>query len=79
MSIGMRNERGYLKVTASGHGFFITALKKHASELEALFRQHGVPCSREPGPGRDTLVFGPAADRDKVEEVLLGYEAANGS
>jgi hypothetical protein len=79
MSIGSKNEKCYLEITDRPDGFAVTALKRHAGELEPLFRQHGIPCTREAGPERDTLVFGPGTDRGKVEAVLTGYEEAKGS
>jgi hypothetical protein len=80
MSIGTKNEKCYLEVADGPDGFSIRARKRHAAELEALFRQHGIPCRRlHAGPEADTLVFNGTADRRKVEEVLTGYEGAKGS
>jgi hypothetical protein len=79
MSIGTKNEKCYLEIADGPDGFSIRARKRHGAELEALFRQHGVPCRREDGPVMDALVFAGNADRHKVEEVLTGYEAAKGS
>jgi hypothetical protein len=79
MSIGTKNEKSYLEIADRPHGFSILARKRHARQLEPLFQQHGVPCTREAGPDSDTLVFGPSADRRKVEEILTGYEGAKGS
>jgi hypothetical protein len=80
MSIGTKNEKCYLEIADRPDGFSIRARKRHAGELEALFRQHGIPCRRvHDGPELDTLVFDAKADRPKVEEVLTGYEGAKGS
>lgn len=79
MSIGTKNEKSYLEIEDRPDGFSITALKRHASELEPLFRQYGIPCKREPGPESDTLVFAAGVDRRQVEQILTGYEEAKGS
>ena len=79
MSIGSKNEKCYLEIEDRADGFSITALKRHACELEPLFHQHGIPCAREVGPESDTLVFDSGTNRRKVEEILRGYEAAKGS
>ena len=79
MSIGSRNEKSYLEIEGRAAGFRITARKRHAAELEVLFRQHGIPFAYEAGAESATLVFDSAADRGKVEEVLTGYGAAKGS
>jgi hypothetical protein len=79
MSIAPKNEKGYIEITDRAEGFSVTAQKRHAGELEALFRQHGIPCTREAGAEGDTLVFEAGTDRHKIEEILVGYEAAKGS
>jgi hypothetical protein len=58
--------------------FLVPLLTRHAGELEPLFRQCVIPCAREAGPERATLVSGPGADRRKVEEIPVGYEEAKG-
>jgi len=79
MSLPGRNEKCYLEVTDHADGFAITALGKHANELQPLFHQYGMECRREAGPKSDTLVFGGGTDRAKVEEVLASYETSRGS
>jgi hypothetical protein len=79
MSIGTKNEKSYIKITDRPDGFAITALKRHATELEPLFGQYGIACRRETGPESDTLVFDGGADRGRIEEILTGYEGAKGS
>jgi hypothetical protein len=79
MSIGTKNVKGYLGIADRPDGFSIVALKRHACQLEPLFHQHGIPCRRDEGPEKDTLVFAAGADRHKVEEILTGYEEAKGS
>ena len=79
MSFGTKNEKCYLEIMDRPDGFSILALKRHASDLQPLFHQHGIPCAREPGLESDTLVFDARADRRKVEEILTGYEEAKGS
>ena len=79
MSIGTKNEKSYLEIADRPDGFSVVARKRHARQLEPLFHQHGVPCTREAGPESDTLVFSSRADRRKVEEILTGYEEAKGS
>ena len=79
MGIGARNEKSYPEIEGRAAGFRITARKRHAAELEVLFRQHGIPFAYEAGAESATLVFDSAADRGKVDEVLTGYEAAMGS
>ena len=79
MTLQGKNEKGYLEIADRGDGFAITALKQHADELEPLFRQHGISCRRDAGAEKDTLVFDVRADREKVQDVLAGYEQAKGS
>ncbi len=79
MSLPPKNEKGYLEITDRPDGLAVAALKAHATDLEALFRQHGLACRREEGAEQDTLVFDAGTDRGKVEEVLTGYEEAKGS
>ena len=79
MTIGSKNEKGYLEIVDRPDGFSIVALKRHARQLEPLFHQHGIPCRRDEAPEKDTLVFEAGADRHRVEEILTGYEEAKGS
>jgi hypothetical protein len=79
MTLPGKSEKGYLEITRQGSGFSVTALKQHADELEPLFRQYGIPCRREIGPETDAIVFEAGADREKVQEILAGYEQAKGS
>jgi hypothetical protein len=79
MTLPGKNEKGYLEITDWGDGFAIHASKQHAEELEPLFQQHGISCRRDVGPESDTLVFDVLADREKVRDVLAGYEQAKGS
>jgi hypothetical protein len=57
----------------------VRSLARHAGALEPLFRQYGIPRAREAAPEGATLVVGPGAERRKVEEILAGYEEAQGS
>jgi hypothetical protein len=79
VSIGSKNEKSYLEIEDRADGFAVKAWKRHAAELEPLFRQHGIPCRREAGPETDALVFPAGADRHRVQEILVGYEEAKGS
>ena len=79
MSLPSRNEKCYLEVTDHADGFAITALGKHATELQPLFHQYGIDCRRDAGPASDKLVFGRGTDRTKVKEVLASYETSRGS
>jgi hypothetical protein len=79
MSIASKHQKDYLEIKGRTDGFEIDAHKDHADELVPLFRQWGIPCRREPGPVNDAIVFGRTVDRARVEQILLGYEAAAGS
>jgi hypothetical protein len=57
---------------------FLVPLPRYAGELEPLFRQYSIPCTREAGPESATLVFDPGTDRGKVEETLLGMRRRTG-
>jgi hypothetical protein len=79
MTIASKHQKDYLEITDRPGGFEIDAHKDHADELVPLFHQWGIPCRRETGPVNDAIVFDGTVDRAKVEEILLGYEAASGS
>jgi len=57
-------------------GFAIVAIKEEAEVLEPLFRQYKIECRREQGAAEDTFVFAASADRAKVEQILLEFEAS---
>jgi hypothetical protein len=80
MTLPTRNDKDYL-ATAFAWGICIRVKKQHADELEALFKQHGLPCKRDPGPmpGESVLRFDLSARRDQVEKILQSYKLAQGS
>jgi hypothetical protein len=81
MTLPTRNDKDYLTIDETATGLSIVARKPHAAELQALFAQHGAPCECEAdvGPGEDLLRFDAAADRGRVQTVLVSYKLAKGS
>jgi hypothetical protein len=75
------NDKSYLEIVAWGRGLAIRAAPRHAAELVPLLTQYGISCRQEPDSqaGQETLVFAEGADRDKVQEILDGYQQAKGS
>lgn len=81
MSLPKKAEKGYLQVDRAADGLSVAGLPEHVEDLEALFKQHGLPCRRGPATadGMEALQFGPEADAAKVTEVLEAYKTAKGS
>jgi hypothetical protein len=81
MSLPTGNEKEYLEVTPAPGGFTIEAEKGHSSELQALYRQYGIPLEAHPdvAPGKDELVFTREADISQVRDILEAYKNPKGS
>jgi hypothetical protein len=81
MTLPKKEEKGYLEIVSRDEGFAIVADRQHASELAALFLQHGISCERREDvrPGEDELRFPGSMDRAQVQQVLDGYKNAKGS
>lgn len=81
MTLPKKAEKEYLEITPTQGGFTILAEEQHASELQALFQQHEIPCHIESAvqPGEEALVFSQQADVTQAREVLEAYKHAKGS
>ena len=82
MTLPKGDEKTYLEITpVQAGGFTIQAEGQHATELQALFRQHGIPYQFHPDvpAGKGELVFSREADMAQVQEVLDAYKEPKGS
>jgi hypothetical protein len=78
MSVMTADEKAYLTIRASVTGFTILARPEHASELQALLAECGIPCERhaEARPGKDELAFDWDVMVPDVRRVLHAYKCA---
>lgn len=65
-----------LKIIDHRKGFAVLASKENAEALQLLFHQYEINCRHVEGREKDTLEFDATADREKVEQILLEYEAS---
>jgi hypothetical protein len=80
MTLPPKDQKAYLELSDGGTGPAIEGEPPHIAELEALFNQHGIPCTRVPyGEGREALRLRWGAERDKARAVLDAYKNAQGS